>query len=129
MMRNEGARCEEKSPNPGLPLADVVYSLTLRVNWAIVFARSLGIQVKAGSAPAGWRADAAAAADFLKGECRAELRLRFPVWRAGWRAFGGVRPPRVLPAEVTVRPGQQDLCRRRLRLLFDSGTDEGTKAD
>ena len=93
MMRNEGARCEEKSPNPGLPLADVVYSLTPRVNWAIVFARSLGIQVKAGSAPAGWRADAAAAAaaDFLKGECRAELRLRFPVWRAGCSGAGGLR--------------------------------------
>ena len=84
-MRNEKARCEEKSPNPGLPLADVVYSLTLCVNWDEEAPLSLPLIRNPGEPGGGgrWRrraggqttaplaAAAAPAADFLKGECGA----------------------------------------------------------
>ena len=67
MMRNEKARCEEKSPNPRLPLAEVVYSLTLRVNWAAEAPLFLPLINRPGEFGAGGRA-ATAPADFLKGK-------------------------------------------------------------
>ena len=140
-MRNEKARCEEKSPNPGLPLADVVYSLTLCVNWDEEAPLSLPLIRNPGEPGGGgrWRrraggqttaplaAAAAPAADFLKGECgAAPTSSAFLILTERANAC---LPPRVLPAEVTARPGQRDLnlpvpshSHSAVRPLFNCGT-------